>query len=309
MDRRRLPGTGLDVSVICFGPMRAAQDRSDPDLQMHKRAMSMAIERGINFIHSSYEYGVRWMMHDVLKDHPARHDLLHVIKAPVPDWDDSDFDANKLEHRIDEALKELCTERIALVQWMWRCRPNDEVNRLVLLEEVHDRVVATFERLRERGKVGHLACFPYFPESAAAAMARPAQEALIAYYNPLELEMSPVIERLAAEERGFLAIRPLFEGVLTDRYVAHRDVPDGHRLANEKYSAAFSARERLAIRIPEAGSGMTRFAIRFPLMSANCASVVVGLNSEAQVTEICNHAEGVIPDPVTVARVRTAMDD
>ena len=192
---------------------------------------------------------------------------------------------------------------------MWRCRPNDEVNRLVLLEEVHDRVAAAFERLRERGKVGHLACFPYFPESAAAAMARPAQEALIAYYNPLELEMSPVIERLAAEERGFLAIRPLFEGVLSDRYVAHRDVPDGHRLANEKYSAAFSARERLAIRIPEAGSGMTRFAIRFPLMSANCASVVVGLNSEAQVTEICNHAEGVIPDPVTVARVRTAMDD
>ena len=309
MDRRRLAGTNLDVSVICYGPMRAAQDRSDPDLPTHKRALAVAIERGINFIHSSYEYGVRWMMHDVLKDHPARHDLLHVIKAPVPDWDDREFDANKLESRIDEALKELCTDRIALVQWMWRCRPNDEVHRLALLERIHERVVEAFEHLREKGKVGHLACFPYFIESAATAMDNPEQEALIAYYNPLELEMSPIIERLAAEGRGFLAIRPLYEGVLTDRFLVHGDVPDGHRLANEKYSRAFNARERLSKMIPEAGRAMTRFAIRFPLMSANCASVIVGLNSEAQVTEICNHAEGVTPDPSTVARVRDVMGD
>ena len=307
MDKRRLAGTDLDVSVVCYGPMRAAQDRSDPDLPMHKRALAAALERGVNFIHSSYEYGVRWMMHEVLKDHPARHDLLHVIKAPVPDWDDHDFVADKLECRIDGALKDLCTDRIALVQWMWRCRPNDEANRLQRLEGIHDRVVTAFERLRDQGKVGHLACFPYFPESAAAAMAHPAQEALIAYYNPLELEMSPVIDRLAVEERGFLAIRPLHEGVLTDRFVAQHDVPDGHRLSGEKYSRAFSARERLATKIPEARSCMTRFAIRFPLMSANCASVIVGLNSEAQVTEICNHAEEVRPDPVTVARIRAVM--
>ena len=307
MDKRRLAGTDLEVSVICYGPMRVARDRSDPEIPIHKRAMTAAIERGINFFHSSYEYGVRWLMHDVLKDHPARHDLLHVIKAPVPDWDDLDFDADKLERLIDDALKELCTDRIALVQWMWRCRPNDEAHRLFRLEEIHDRVVTACERLRDKGKVGHLACFPYFPESAAAAMAHPAQEALIAYYNPLEMEMSPVIEKLATEERGFLAIRPFYEGVLTDRFAAHRDVPDGHRLADEKYSRAFRARARLATLVPEAGLGMTRFAIRFPLMSVNCASVIVGLNSEAQVTEICDHAVGVPPDKVTVARVRTVM--
>ena len=307
MDKRRLAGTDLDLSVICYGPMRAAKNRSDPDLPIHKRALEAAIERGINFIHSSYEYGVRWMMRDVLQDHPARHDLLHVIKAPVPDWDDRDFDAEKLERRIDEALKDLCTERIALVQWMWRCRPNDEAHRLPLLEEIHDRVAAAFERLRDKGKVGHLACFPYFPESASAAMAYPAQEALIAYYNPLEMEMSPVIERLAAEKRGFLAIRPLYEGVLTDRFESLRDVPDGHRLADEKYSRAFRAREKLVNLIPEANRGMTRFAIRFPLLSANCASVVVGLNSEAQVNEICNYAEAVMPDPAAIARVSAVM--
>lgn len=305
MDKRRLAGTDLDVSVICYGPMRTAKGPDDPDLAMHKRAMSAAIDRGVNLIHSSYEYGVRWMMHDVLKDHPARHDLLHVIKAPVPDWDDPDFDADKLEHRIDEALADLCTDRIALVQWMWRCRPNTEENRLPRLAEIQDRVADAFNRLRDKGKVGHLACFPYFPESAAAAMSHPAQQALIAYFNPLEMEMSPVIDRLAADGRGFLAIRPLYQGVLTDRFATHGAVPQGHRLAQDQYADAFSARERLAAAIPEADAGMTRFAIRFPLLSDTCASVVVGLNSEAQVTEICNYAEAVTPDPSTLARVRT----
>lgn len=309
MQKRQLQGTDLDVSVICYGPMRVAQSPDDPNLDVHKRAMQAAIERGVNFIHSSYEYGVRWMMNDVLKDHPARHDLLHVIKAPVPDWDDPDFDPAKLEQRIDEALKDLCADRIALVQWMWRCRPHDEAHRLPLLARIHDRVAYTFETLRAKGKVGHMGCFPYFPESAAAAMAHPAERILIAYYNPLELEMSPVIDDLATDGRGFMAIRPLFEGVLSDRYATHADVPADHRLAAPKYEAPFHARERLAAAIPEAAAGMTRFAIRFPLMSTNCASVVVGLNSEEQVAQVCDHADGAAPDPETVARVRVLMQD
>lgn len=305
MNKRRLLGTDLDVSVVCYGPMRAARDRNDPNLSVQQRALRAALERGVNFIHSSYEYGVRWMLHEVLKDHPARHKLLHVVKAPVPDWEDADFDGAKLEARIDEALSELCTSRIALVQWMWRCRPHDEAHRLPLLARIHDRVAEKFERLQEKGKVGHMACFPYFPESAASAMAHPAERALVAYYNPLEMEMSPVIDRLAADGRGFLAIRPLFEGVLTDRFTDHAAVPNDHRLAAEKYADAFAQRARIARAVPEAQASMTRFAVRFPLMSANCASVVVGLNTEAQVDEICSYAQGVSPNPDTVSRIRS----
>lgn len=304
MDKRTLDGTDLNVSVVCYGPMRVAQTRDDPNLPVHARAMRSAIDHGVNFIHSSYEYGVRWMMHDVLKDHPARHDLLHVIKAPVPDWDDPDFDPAKLEIRIDEALAELCTDRIALVQWMWRCRPHDEDHRLPLLAGIHDRVAECFDKLCDKGKVGHMACFPYFPESAAAAMAHPSERALIAYYSPLEMEMSPVIDSLASDGRGFLAIRPLYEGVLTDRFSSHERVPADHRLSAEKYTDAYAARARLIDSVPEAQAGMTRFAVRFPLMSANCASIIVGLNTEAQVEEICGHAQGVTPDPETVATVR-----
>lgn len=308
MDKRRLDGTDLDVSVICYGPMRAPQSHDDPATAQHQRAMHAAIERGVNLIHSSYEYGVRWMMTPVLRDHPTRHDLLHVIKAPVPDWDDGIFDPAKLEQRIDDALRELCTDRIALVQWMWRCRPHEEGPRLALLSQISEAVGETFERLREKGKVAHMGCFPYFPQSAHAAMQIPENRALIAYYNPIEMEMLPEIQSAAARGQGFLAIRPLYEGVLTSRYAGQNDLPTDHRLAKPKYATKFAHRAALAEALPEANADMTRFAIRFPLMLESCASVIVGLNSEAQVHEICGHAQGVRPDPDCVAQVNSIFD-
>jgi aryl-alcohol dehydrogenase-like predicted oxidoreductase len=156
MDMRRLAGTDLDVSVICYGPMRLARTSTDPDLPVHRRAMERALELGVNFIHSSYEYGTRWLMNQVLRDHPVRQDLHHVIKVPVPDWNDDGFNAAKFEAQIDEALRDLCTDRIALAQWMWRCRPHNESARLPLLSRVHDAVVEAASRLQDKGKLGHL---------------------------------------------------------------------------------------------------------------------------------------------------------
>lgn len=303
MDTRKLAGTDLDVSVLCYGPMRAPQSHDDPATVQHQRAMQAAIERGVNFIHSSYEYGVRWMMTPVLQDHPKRHDLMHIIKAPVPDWDDGKFDPAKLEQHIDDALRELCADRIAMVQWMWRCRPHEDGPRLALLAQITDAVAETFDRLREKGKVSHMGCFPYFPQSADAAMKIRVNRTLIAYYNPIEMEMMAEIDAAAARGQGFLAIRPLYEGVLTSRYASQNNLPDDHRLAKPKYARSFAHRAALAELLPEAKADMTRFAIRFPLLLESCASVVVGLNSEAQVHELCDHAQDVRPDRACVSQV------
>lgn len=307
--KRRLWGTDLDVSVLSYGPMRMAISADDPRCAEHVSAMQAAIEGGVNFIHSSYEYNVRWLMHEVLKHHPARHDLHHVIKVPVPDWDDGRFNASKYEARIDEALRDLCCDRISLVQWMWRARPHDEQHRLPLLGECLDAVQETHARLRDKGKVAHLATFPYFPESASAAMAEPNISSLIAYYNLLELEMTPVIEDLAkggpdGGGRGFIAIRPYFEGVLTDKYASYGDLPKNHRLKAEKYRPLFERRNAILQALPEIQqAGLTAFSLRFPLLAPNCASVVVGLNNEAQVQEALKIAEDVNEDEALSKRV------
>jgi aryl-alcohol dehydrogenase-like predicted oxidoreductase len=305
MDQRRLAGTDLDVSVVCFGPMRAAEKQPGADARSQEgaRALRAALDSGINLVHSSYEYGVRWMMHEVLRDHPLRHDIHHVIKVPVPDWDDGGFDAAKMRMRVEEALKELCCERIAVLQWMWRTRPNEDEPRLRLLPEILDDVVACFLKLRDEGKAGHLWTFPYTVPTGRAALESGSFGGLIAYYNPLEMEMAELFPALEARGMGFLCIRPLLEGVLTDRRRSLEDLPDGDRLKQDKYREAFRRRAVVERAFgDQLDGGTTRFAMRFPLFSRLCASVIVGLNTEAQVREVAAMMDGIEPRPDLVER-------
>ncbi len=81
--------------------MRFAADSPGADAmsQTGKKALERALERGVNFIHSSYEYGTRWAIGDVLENHPKRHELHHIIKVPIPDFKDGDpFDPVKFRN-------------------------------------------------------------------------------------------------------------------------------------------------------------------------------------------------------------------
>jgi aryl-alcohol dehydrogenase-like predicted oxidoreductase len=104
MKYRRLGGTDLDVSVVCLGPMRAAakEPGTDEKSSAGELALRRPLDLGVNFLHSSYEYGTRWMMGRVLKDHPKRAELHHIIKVLVPDFTDGDrFDPAKFRLRPD----------------------------------------------------------------------------------------------------------------------------------------------------------------------------------------------------------------
>jgi len=84
MQYRRLSGTDLDVSVICLGPMRAAAQEpgNDERSRAGERALRRALDLGVNFLHSSYEYGTRWMMGRALQDHPSGMTSITLSKCP-----------------------------------------------------------------------------------------------------------------------------------------------------------------------------------------------------------------------------------
>ena len=78
-------------------------------------------------------------MEQVLRDHPRRHDLKHVIKVPVPDWDDGGrFDKAKFRMRIEEALRDLHTDCIHIVQHLHRAKPNTDELRIPGIPEVNE---------------------------------------------------------------------------------------------------------------------------------------------------------------------------
>lgn len=311
MDRRRLAGTDLDVSTLCFGPMRSANKSgvADEKSKEGERALHAALDADVNFVHSSYEYGVRWMMNEALKDHPKRNDIHHIIKLPVPDWkDNGQFDADKFRMRIDEALRDLVTDRIAVLQWMWRADPNDDEHRIPVLHDVVGEVTDMFETMKAEGKVGHMMCFPYTAPAAKAAIDTDAFCGQIGFYSSVEMEMQPLFSELKAKDNGFLTIRPLYQGILTDRWESFDDLPADHHLNKPANRAEFEKRRLIAecfaeeIAGEEGQGSMTQFALRFPLFSEVNASVITGLNTEAQVLGAVKALEGAKPRPDLVAK-------
>lgn len=291
MEYRRFGTSELEVSPICFGPMRfAAKGGADDERSRAGRlALERALERGVNFVHSSYEYGTRWSVGKVLAGHPRRHEIHHVIKVPVPDFDDGGrFDAAKFRLRVEEALADLHTDRIAVIQHLQRAAPNSDELRVPAVEAVDEPLAETFETLREEGKVGYLTSFPYTPAFAAAALATGTFSGLVAYYNVIEMEMARFFPALQRGGGGFLCIRPLLAGLLTDQRGNRASLPDGDRMRAPGWDRAY---ERLALLRQElAPAALTRFAIRFALAHPVVTSLIVGLNTVAQVDQVLDAA-------------------
>ena len=299
MQYRSFGNTDLKVSEICFGPMRFASRDPGTDAVSTAgiRALERALERGVNLIHSSYEYGTRWAMGRVLKDHPKRQDLYHVIKMPVPNFDDgSVFNVDTFRTHIEDALRDLHTDCIHIVQHLQRARPNTDEVRIADIPATHEPMMEIFETLKDEGKVGHLTTFPYTPGFADKAMETSDFSGMVAYYNVIEMEMASFFDDMQAKGQGFLCIRPFMAGVLTDRRADRSQLPPDDRNQDERWDEAYG---RLAIvkeAFGDAIDSWTTFAIKFALIHPVVSSLIVGLNTEAQVDQVLDAADGQYPD-------------
>ena len=299
MNYRQFADTELEVSEICLGPMRlSAKFPSDDDKsKAGKRAMERALERGVNFIHSSYEYGTRWAVGEVLKNHPRRDEIHHIIKVPVPDFDDGgSFDAAKFRLRIEEALSDLHTDCIDVLQHLQRARPNDEELRIPNIPSVSEAMLEVFEALKGEGKVGYLTTFPYTPGYAGAALKTNTFKGMVAYYNPIEIEMAEFFPQMEAQNRGFFCIRPFMSGLLTDKRVNRNQLDKDDRFNDPLWDASY---DRLALLNSELGieiNSWSDFAIKFGLCHPIVTSLIVGLNTEEQVDGVLEAADGNYPD-------------
>ena len=299
MQYRKFGNTDLEVSEICFGPMRfsAKEPGDDEASQKGQRALEYAIERGVNFIHSSYEYNTRWAMSRVLKDHPKRHDLHHIIKVPDPDFDDGGkFDAAKFRLRVEEALRDLHTDRIDVLQHLQRARPNEDKLRIPDIAATNDAMLECFAQLKAEGKAGYLTTFPYTPGFAAEAMKSDAFSGMVGYYNPIEREMAEFFPQMEAKGRGFFCIRPFMGGLLTDRRVDRSSLPADDRCQDAKWDDAYNRLEMLQTELGVEIPSLTDFAIKFALCHPIVTSLIVGLNSVEQVDGVLDAADGNYPD-------------
>lgn len=308
MEYRTLPGTEIKLSTLCFGPTRTAgpEPGDDPRTREGIKAFNLALDAGINCVHSSHEYrlGSMAMMSSVLKSHPKRHDIHHIVKVPVPDFGDDDiFAETRFRRCIEDALRLFHAERVSVVQYMWRSTPNTDERRIPMLPMIIDQVLAAYEKMRDEGKVGALMTFPYTAAAGQLALETGKFRGLLAYSNPMNTEMLELLPEMARRDMAFVAIRPFYEGLLTDM----RQTPD-HLAAEDRlrgYDTTELFRQRSAIAntfAKEIDGSMTRFALRFSLYSPVTATVIVGLNTEKQVHDAVEMAGHVPPQPEVIER-------
>lgn len=285
MDARPFGASGVRLSPLAFGSMRL--DPARLDAAAAARLLAALHDRGITTYHSSAEYETFGHFAGALRAFRAQRpgaEVQHVVKVASPHFGEDAFSASRFEAQVDGYLAALGTERLDVVQWLVRQTPNTLERRSAALHASLGGLAEVWERLREKGKVGALASFPYCPGFAGEVLAAvPRCAGLATYLNPAELEYVPFLEGGGA---GFVAIRPLAAGLLT---------PEGLRRPCEDVDRE-AQRQRVLRGLERLGwdaDGVAAHAVRFCLMHPGVASAVVSISSEAHAAELADAAEGV----------------
>lgn len=311
MRHRRFGCTDIELSEVTFGSMRFVSGKLGPmDDATGKRALEAAIAGGVTSVHSSYEYGTRWAVGEVLRDHPKRHAIQHIIKAPVPDFDDAGFDEAKFRMRVEEALRELGAERIAIVQHLQRGVGNDVINdargdpaRIKAMGEVNERLAACADALKAEGKIGALACFPYTAGFAAPAVDSGIFDGVVAYWSLVETELAPVLDAMRARGMGFVTMRSLLQGLLTDKRADRNALAADDPKRKATWDLPYGRFERLQPELGREYASWETLAVKFALCDPLFASVILSMNTPEQVEGVLAAADGDYPDPSIVAHV------
>ena len=210
---RSFGSTGIRVSILVFGSMRL--DPARLTLQDATNLLSFLSEAGVTTWHSSFEYENHSFFCDALRRIKPRNPV-HVMKLGEPHFDTPRFRPRRFVELVEQELRALGTDHIAIVQWLLRATPNEDSARLPLLLDCLDEVEDTALRLKQQGKIGALAVFPYSLGAAAVCLSRPSCAGLVSYLNPAEQEFIPFLSGMQKQGHGFLAIRPLCAGKLLD---------------------------------------------------------------------------------------------
>ncbi len=311
MRHRRFGSTDIELSEVTFGSMRfVSGNLGRRDDAVGKRALEVALANGVTAIHSSYEYGTRWAVGEVLRDHPRRHEVRHIIKVATPDFDDAGFDEAKFRGRVEEALKETGAERIAIVQHLQRGVGRDVINdargdpaRLAAMAAVNERLAAAAARLKAEGKIGALACFPYTAGFAGPAVASGIFDGVVAYYSLVETELVPLMAEMRRRGMGFVTMRSLLQGLLTDKRADRTKLAADDPRRKPAWDGAYARFERLQRELGREVGSWQVLAIKFALADPLFPSVILSMNRPEQVEATLAAADGDYPDPSFIARV------
>lgn len=215
MQYRKLPETGVEVSVIALGSWAFAgggnwgpQDDRDSIATVHA-----ALSHGINLIDTAEAYGDGYSEEVLGRALEGRREDVVIATKPSSERGRPE----EIVEGCNESLKRLKTDYIDLYQQHW---PNRDVP---FEETMHG-----FQRLKEQGKIRAFGVCNYGPNdlSALLPILKPAtnQVAYSLIWRAIEHEVQPTCEEQGI---GILPYSPIAQGLLTGKYRSADEVPDG----------------------------------------------------------------------------------
>lgn len=331
MKYRNFGHTDISVSELSFGAMRVTgdaahvprthqptQEELDQANAAGKRALAAALDGGVNCIHSSQDYGTWWMIGETLAHHPQRHDIHHVIKISSPDYDESSFDPQAVRRDVEAALRALHAERITFVQHLQRgphVSPDDayspagDERRIGALSTIADEFASVINDLRDEGKVAHGITFPHTMPFAKAALNTGAYDGVAHFFNLLETEGLQILDSIVERGLGYFAIRPLLQGMLTDKRVNRATLPTSDPMTLPIWDSRYALLDKIRHVTGEPTDSWAAYATRFALAHPGITSVITSANTDTQVAGLLTALESDYPSESTLHAIGELVTD
>lgn len=294
MHYRELGHTGLKVSEIGFGSNQLGED-SESDTHWDKLARR-AIDLGVNIFDTAERYAdgrSEEVLGRVVGD---RSDIIIATKFSPQRTDGvADFSHKTIEKAVDDSLERLQRSVIDVYQ----------VHSPKMDELADTTLWASMNRLKEQGKIKHIAIAVNGAEEGTWLIERDLVEVLQITYNLLRRDVEASLLPLAQEKGiGLLVRMPLSRGVLTGKFSPGQTVAKHHRATLDKDALAgrIESAERYRPIGAEYPGGLTRLAHHFSLSHPAVSCTIPGARSIEQLEENIAASDGVgLPDGIRKA--------
>jgi aryl-alcohol dehydrogenase-like predicted oxidoreductase len=287
VDRRRLGGTDLELSVIGLGTWVFGGRWGGADDEDSVAACHASIDAGINWIDTADIYGqhrAERIVGRVLKD--RRDDVIVATKCGVAWATEPTFhiwreaSADYIRAAVDRSLEALGIDVIDLYQVHWPVQrvPAEETMGAML-------------ELKQAGKIRAIGVSNYDVEDLAGAGAVGRLDSFQVGYHLMRRDIETAELPWCAEHRvGVLAYGPLAHGLLTGKMTAATTFAPGDWRAESELFADDAFPERIAVvdelkRIADQAGrpgGVAELAVAWVLRRPEVTSAIVGARDASQ---------------------------
>jgi L-galactose dehydrogenase len=270
MEYRELGETGLKVSRLGFGASPLGDVFGTTDPAEGRRAVELAIERGVNFFDVSPYYGLTLAEERLGQALVGkREEIVLATKCGRYGKAQFDFSAPGITAGLDASLRRLRTDHVDLLQ-AHDVEFGDE-------RQIIEETIPAMRRLQEQGKIRAVGITGYPLRILARIAEAVPVDSILSYcrYNLMVTDMDDVLLPAAKKHGiGLINASPLLMGVLTSE-----GAPAWHPASAEFQQAG----RKIARLCTERGVEVASLALGFCLDHPYVATTLVGMSNPQQV--------------------------